>query len=139
MHLLCTLAESSNKENRRLALEILRNMSFNPDNRAGLLASSDFQRVMYNVLDKKVIGNEQLLITVSIWKLTANHAKSKNVIKNSPILSKLRALNETVSRQQSENRIRSKPKLNDDAGSSGDETIEDLAVALKQTLKVLNV
>lgn len=138
MHLLCTLAESSNKENRRLALEILRNMSFNADNRAALLSSSDFQRVMYNVLDKKVIGNEQLLITVSIWKLTANHAKSKNVIKNSPIMSKLRALNETVGRYQSENRIRSLPKSNDETSSSGEETIEDLAVVLKQTLKVLN-
>lgn len=140
MNLLCNLAESSNRKNRRLALEILRNMSFNPENRAALLSSSDFQRVMYNILDKKVASEEQLLITVSIWKLVANHAKSKNIIKNSPISSKLRALKELVDRHQSDNRIRSTPKLNiDDEMSSCEETLEEIAEALKCALDALKI
>lgn len=140
MHLLCNLAESLNSKIRVRALEILRNMSFNLENRAAFLSSSDYQRVMYNVLDKKIAGDEQLLITISIWKLVANNAKGKNIIKNSPIMSKLRALKEVVDRHQSDNRIRSTPKLNnDDETSSGEETLEDLAVALKHTLTALNV
>lgn len=140
MNLLCNLAESPHRKNRRLALEILRNMSFNPENRSALLQSSAFQTVMYNVLDKKVIGDEQLLITVSIWKLVANNAKGKNIIKNSPISSKLRALKEVIDRIQSEHRIRSTPKMqNEDDTSSGEETLEDLAVALKHTLDALKL
>lgn len=140
MHLLCNLAESLNRKIRVRALEILRNMSFNLENRAAFLSSADYQRVMYNVLDKKVAGDEQLLITISIWKLVANNAKGKNIIKNSPIMSKLRALKEAVDRHQSDNRIRSTTKLNnDDETSSGEETLEDLAVALKHTLTALNV
>lgn len=140
MHLLCNLAESLNRKIRVRALEILRNMSFNLENRAAFLSSADYQRVMYNVLDKKVAGDEQLLITISIWKLVANNAKGKNIIKNSPIMSKLRALKEAVDRHQSDNRIRSTTKLNnDDETSSGEETLEDLVVALKHTLTALNV
>lgn len=140
MHLLCNLAESLNRKIRVRALEILRNMSFNMENRATFLSSNDYQRVMYNVLDKKMAGDEQLLVTLSIWKLVANNAKGKNIIKNSPIMSKLRALKEVVDRHQSDNRIRSTSKLNnDDEASSGEETLEDLAVALKHTLTALNV
>lgn len=140
MHLLCNLAESLNRKIRVRALEILRNMSFNMENRATFLSSNDYQRVMYNVLDKKMAGDEQLLVTLSIWKLVANNAKGKNIIKNSPIMSKLRALKEVVDRHQSDNRIRSTSKLNnDDGASSGEETLEDLAVALKHTLTALNV
>ncbi|XP_055312030.1 uncharacterized protein LOC129574273 isoform X2 [Sitodiplosis mosellana] len=139
MNLLCNLAESSNKPNRCLALKILRNMSFNPENRAALLQSSDFQHIMYNVLDKKVVGDEQLLITVSIWKLTANNAEAKNIMKNSPILSKLRALDEIVCRHQSENLMRTTLNTNDEASSSGEKTLVDLAVALKEVLKALNI
>lgn len=137
---MCNLVEAPSVKNRHLALEILRNMSFNNDNRAALLSSSDFQRIMYSVLDKKETGEEQLLITVAIWKLTANNSKGKNVIKNSPISSKLNTLNELVDRRIAEYRLRRQSNLNDENEiSPGNETIEDLSVALKRTLEVLNI
>lgn len=138
LSLLCNLAESQHSKNRRLALEILRNMTFNTDNRAALLSSSDFQRVMYSVLDKDEIGNEQLLITVAIWKLVANNAKGKSVIKNSPIMSKLRALKGALDRQTTNNQKRAHRHFKDnDDFHSGDETTEELEVVVKCALDIL--
>lgn len=115
-------------------------MSFNQENRAALLSSSDFMRVIYSVLDKKEIGDEQLLITVAIWKLVANNAKGKNIVKNSPISTKLRALREAVDRHKSDHRLRAPSDSNDEnAMASGDETIDDLSVALKHVMNILNI
>lgn len=137
MNLLCNVAESQYPKNRRLALEILRNMTFNTDNRAALLSSPDFQRVMYSVLDKDELGDEQLLIAVSIWKLVANSSKGKNAIKNSPIMSKLRALKETIDRQTG-NQLRTHRHISDSNDIySGDETTEELEVAVKCALDIL--
>lgn len=137
---MCNLTESSYAKNRHLALEILRNMSFNNENRAALLSSSDFQRVMYTVLDKEDIGDEQLFVSVAIWKLVANNAKGKNIIKNSPVLSKLRALNDAVVQNLTDIRVRlSCATKTDNEISSSDETLEDLAVVLKQTIDILSI
>lgn len=139
LHFLCNLAKSSHGRNRRLALEILRNMSFNPENRATLLGSDDFFSVMYSVLDQNRLGDDQCLITVSIWKLVANYSKGKNIIKNSPILGKLRELRETVERYSVENRIKSHAQSNGKNGSSSgaDHTPQELAVVLNIVLKIL--
>lgn len=137
---MCNLVESPSAKNRRLALEILRNMSFNNDNRAALLSSSDFQRIMYSELDKKETGEEQLLITVAIWKLIANNSKGKNVIKNSPISGKLHILKELVDRRLADYRLRMQSNSNDaNEISPRNETMEDLSVALKRTLEILNM
>lgn len=128
------MAESSVRQNRHLALEILRNMSFNHDNRASLLSSPEIQRVMYSVLDKNVLGDEQLLISVSIWKLVANYSKGRNIIKNSPILGKLRDLKETVDQYSADSRIKSHSQ---DNIFSAEETPEELAVVLKIVLNIL--
>lgn len=132
------MADSSVSRNRRLALEILRNMSFNSDNRAALLESPEFQRVIYSILDKNILGDEQLLVTVSIWKLVANYSKGKNTIKNSPILGKLRALKETADRYSTD-RIKTHSHLNGDTGnqSDADDTPEELAVVLNIVLSIL--
>lgn len=112
-------------------------MTFNTDNRAALLSSSDFQRIMYSVLDKDEPGDEQLLIAVAIWKLVANNAKGKTAIKNSPIMSKLRALKDVLDRQNA-NQLKSHRYLNGyDANNSGDETTEELEVAVKCALDIL--
>ncbi|XP_031630428.1 uncharacterized protein LOC116345312 [Contarinia nasturtii] len=138
LDLLCNLAESSYTKNRRLALEILRNMSFNPENRAALLSSDKFHRVMYTVLDKNEIGDEQLLILVAIWKLVAKNAKGKNIIKNSLISTKLRAVRENVVRYMTDRRLT--PKLCDDNDiNSTNETIEDLKVAIDHVINILNI
>lgn len=134
------IIEAPSRKNRHLALEILRNMSFNPENRAALLSSTDFMRVIHSVLDKTEIGEEQLLITVAIWKLVANNAKSKNIVKNSPISTKLRALREAIDRRKADYRFRLHSDSNDEnAMSSNDETIEDLSVALKHVMQILNI
>lgn len=115
-------------------------MSFNSENRTALLSSTDFMRVIYAVLDKTEIGEEQLLITVAIWKLVANNAKGKNIVKNSPISTKLRALREAIDRRMADCRLRLHSDSNDEnALSSGDETIEDLSVALKTVMQILNI
>lgn len=134
MNLLCNLAESSYSKIRCQALEILRNLAFNPDNRVALLSSADFLRVVCSVLDKNELGDEQLLIAVAIWKLVANNAKGKNTIKNSPIMGKLNGLREKLDRHRTESQYRSN-KCRQQNGSndnhSGDETIEELETAVK--------
>lgn len=140
MNLLCNLAESTYTKNRRLALEILRNMSFNPENRAAFLSSPDFHRVMYHVLDKNEIGDEQLLILITIWKLVTNNAKGKNIIKNSAITTKLRAIRETVVKLLTDSRIRYTSKLcDDDDNNSNNETIEDIKVAVDHVISILKI
>lgn len=128
------MAESSVRQNRHLALEILRNMSFNHDNRVSLLTSPEIQRVMYSVLDKNVLGDEQLLISISIWKLVANYSKGRNIIKNSPILGKLRDLKETVDQYYATIGIKSNSQ---DNSFSAEEAPEELAVVLKIVLNIL--
>lgn len=131
MNLLCNLAEGSFSKIRRQALEILRNLAFNPDNRVALLSSSDFLRVVCSVLDKNELGDEQLLIAVAIWKLVANNAKGKNTIKNSPIMGKLNGLREKLDRHRSEHRSNYRQNGSNDDYQSGDETIEELETAVK--------
>lgn len=138
LHLLCNLVESSTVKNRRLALEILRNMTFNSENRTVLLESVDFMRVMYTILDKNEIDDKQLLITVSIWQLVANNAKAKNKIKNSPLMMKLRNLKEAITRYLTSNHFQSNRQFDEqNDNQSVDETIEDLATAVKCTLDIL--
>lgn len=141
MNLLCNLAESAYSKIRRQALEILRNLAFNPDNRAALLSSSDFLRVVCSVLEKNELGDEQLLIAVAIWKLVANNAKGKNTIKNSPIMGKLNGLKEKLDRHRTDNQYRSNYRHQNEHQSndnhSGDETIEELETAVKCALDIL--
>lgn len=134
LNLLCNLAESASAKIRHRSLEIIRNMSFNQENRAALLSSDDFLRIVYSILDKNELGDEQLLITVSIWKLIANHAKSKSIIKNSPIFKKLRLLKENLERHTSSTKLKGK-SIN--MAHSINETIEDLEVVLKCVLDIL--
>lgn len=140
MNLLCNLAESSYSKIRRQALEILRNLTFNPDNRAALLSSSDFLRVICSVLDKPELGDEQLLIAVAIWKLVANNAKGKNTIKNSPIMGKLMGLKEKLNRHSNDNQFRSNHRHQNGTNvnqSGDDETTEELEMAVKCALDIL--
>lgn len=138
MNLLCNLAESSHSKIRRQALEILRNLTFNADNRVALLSSPDFLRVVCAVLDKTELGDEQLLIAVAIWKLVANNAKGKNTIKNSPIMSKLNGLKEKLSRHMTDGQFRSNHRQNGShENHSVDETTEELEMAVKCALDIL--
>lgn len=136
---MCHLAESSYSKIRRQALEILRNWTFNSDNRVALLSSSDFLRVVCSVLDKNELGDEQLLIAVAIWKLVANYAKGKNTVKNSPIMSKLTGLKEKLNRHITDSQFRSnyrQPNGSND-NHTGDETTEELEMAVKCALDIL--
>lgn len=139
LNLLCNLAESSYSKIRRQALEILRNLAFNTDNRTALLSSADFLRVVCAVLDKNELGDEQLLIAVAIWKLVGNNAKGKNTIKNSPIMSKLNGLKDKLNRYLTNNHFKSNYHQNGSINEnhSGDETIEELEMALKCALDIL--
>lgn len=142
LNLLCHIAESSHVKNRRLALEILQNMASNTDNRAALLTSSDFQRVMFSVLSKTEFCDEQVLITVSIWKLIKNSSKGINAIKNSPIFGKLRNLKDALDRrsQKSAKSHRSNRNLigeQETNDESDNETIVELKEALKCVLTIL--
>lgn len=138
MNLLCNLAEGSYSKIRRQALEILRNLTFNTDNRVALLSSPDFLRVVCSVLDKNEFGDEQLLIAVAIWKLVANNARGKNTIKNSPIMGKLNGLKDKLHRH-SDNQLRSNHRQPNGSNDhrSGDETTEELEMAVKCALDIL--
>lgn len=121
---------------RHLALEILRNMSFNSANRSTLLGSTDFLNTMHSTLTQNN-PNDQLVATVTIWKLIAQNHKGKSIIKNSSIYGKLNRLKDQVGRSMG-NKQKSGDE-NDDAASrsSDDETIEDLSVALQCVLDIL--
>lgn len=133
------MAEGSYPKIRRQSLEILRNFSFNPENRTVLLSSPDFLRVLCTVLDKNEMGDEQLLIAVAIWKLVANNAKGKNAIKNSPIMNKLHTLKDKLNRHVTDNNCRPshyhQNGLND--RNSCDETIEELEMAVQCAYDIL--
>lgn len=81
--------------------------------------------------------NDQLVATVTIWKLIAQNHKGKSIIKNSSIYGKLNRLKDQVGRSMG-NKQKSGDE-NDDAASrsSDDETIEDLSVALQCVLDIL--
>lgn len=138
INLLCTFAESKSCKHRRIALEILRNFAFNNNNRSALLTSSDFVRVAYNTLSNRT-HSEQLLITVTIWKLVAHNNKAKNVIKNSMIYSKLRQLKESTGRLISNSRqvVDASGTIDYDEVQDIQETIEDLSTALDCVLNIL--
>lgn len=137
---MCHLAEGSYSKMRRQSLEILRNLSFNADNRAALLSSLDFQRVVCTVLDKSELGDEQLLIAVAIWKLATNNAKGKNIIKNSPIMNKLNSLKENLNRHVTGSQLRQSNyrQYGSNEKYSGDETIEELEMAVKCAIDILH-
>lgn len=138
MNLLCNLAESSNSKIRHQALEILRNLAFNADNRVALLSSPDFLRVVCTVLDKTKLDDEQLLIAVAIWKLVTNNAKGKNIIKNSPVMRKLNGLKDKLNRHLTDSQFRSNHRQNGSHDNhSGDETTEELEMAVKCALDIL--
>lgn len=129
-------AESSSKRLRQQALEILRNMTFNTENRSTFLYSKPFINIIILTLDRNIPA-EQLLVTISIWKLIANNHKAKNVIKNGPIYQKLRRLRESIDHLSNGNRQRFISSQDNQLDSSNEETTEDLLVALKCVTDIL--
>lgn len=129
-------AESSSKRLRQQALEILRNMTFNTENRNTFLNSKPFINIIILTLDRNIPA-EQLLVAISVWKLIANNNKAKNVIKNGPIYQKLRRLKESVDYASNGNKQRFISSKDNQLDSSNEETTEDLSVALKCLTDIL--
>lgn len=131
---------------RQLALQIIRNMSFNAADRSVLMTSDDFFHVVHTVLNKGT-PFERLIIVTSIWKLIALNSKGKNTIKNSKIFHRLRKLHDelvvattmTTTRDNAANG-------NDDNFADGErneqlaeEILDELRIAVDHTLKILQV
>lgn len=132
---MCKFVESKSWKLRRTALEVLRNFAFNTSNRSALLSSADFLRVSYSVMEDKIFA-DQLLITVAIWKLIAQNNKAKNIIKNSPIFGKLKLAKNSVDRVAN-NKQHIALNTDNETPDSLQETIEDLATALKCVMDIL--
>lgn len=111
-------------------------MSFNTDNRSTLINSSAFLGVVRTTLDRDSIA-DQLLVTISIWKLIAKNYKAKNIIKNSSIYGQLKRLKGTIDRNRKSNSYSHSHSHRDSVISSTDETTEDLSDALKFVLDIL--
>lgn len=136
INLLVSFAESSSKRLRQQALEILRNLTFNTENRNTFLYSKPFINIVILILDRNIL-TEQLLVVISIWKLIANNHKAKNVIKNGPIYKKLLRLKESVDYLSNGNKQKLISSQDNQLDSSNEETTEDLLVALKCVTDIL--
>lgn len=127
---------------RQLALQLLRNMSFNTANRSVLLTSDDFIHVVYTVLDKGT-PYEQLIIVTSIWKLIAQNFKGKNTIKNSKIFSRLRKLHSELESTTS-TRTNIATIGNNNNAANGEESeqlveeiLDELRIAVNHAMSIL--
>uniref|UniRef100_A0A182P9D1 Rotatin N-terminal domain-containing protein n=1 Tax=Anopheles epiroticus TaxID=199890 RepID=A0A182P9D1_9DIPT len=80
------LIRKSDLDIRLLAMAIVRNLTFVPNNRTALLASADFMFILQNALQRTTCQVEVLMAAVAVWKIIANNQRGKAAIKSSPLV-----------------------------------------------------
>lgn len=136
LNLLRTFVDGNVSNLRQLALQILRNMSFDVRNRSALLTSDDFNYVAYTVLDNGT-PYEKLMIVTSIWKLIAQNFKGKNTIKNSKIFNRLQRLENSLEAMSNAAVVSNRGEDND-GGQLIEEIFDELRIAVNHTMGILH-